>query len=125
MPYAAITFRLRKGSEDAVAQLFTEFEGFNDPIVRDEQGNEVAKLVGTAVFLKDDTLVRVIHYQGDFSAIPRHVARQPAIHEFEQRIQPYLAEKRETTPAAFGKFFRNASMRVVYQTSLDDFTATA
>lgn len=125
MPFAAITFRLRPGSEDAVADIFADFTPLGSPIVRDEQGNEVAKLIGTAVFVKDETLVRVIQYEGDFSAVPRYISSQPSVREVEERIAPYLAEKRGSTPKEFGRFFRNATMRVVYQSTVDDFPATA
>lgn len=125
MPFAAITFRIRRGNDDAIAEIFADFKRLDSSVVRDEQGNEVARLLGTAVFIKDDMLVRVIHYEGDFAAIPRYIATQPGVREVERRIAQFLVEQRGSTPEAFGAFFRDATMRCVYQSSLDDEPATA
>lgn len=118
MPYAAITFRVKPGHEQEIAQIFAESPRLDSPIVTDEQGREVARLLGTAAFVKDDVLVRVIHYEGDFAAIGRHLARQRNIHQIEGRLQPYLAETRATgTEEGFAAFFRNALMNCVFHSS--------
>ncbi|MEV5414177.1 SchA/CurD-like domain-containing protein [Thermopolyspora sp. NPDC052614] len=118
MPFAAITFRVKPGHEDEISEIFAESPRLDSPIVTDEQGREVARLLGTAAFIKDDVLVRVIHYEGDFAAVGRHLARQRNIHQIEGRLQPYLAETRATqSPDRFAAFFRDALMRCVFHSS--------
>jgi hypothetical protein len=118
MPYAAITFRVKPGHEDEISEIFADSPRLDSPIVTDEQGREVARLLGTAAFVKDDVLVRVIHYEGDFAAVGRHLARQRNIHQIEGRLQPYLAETRHTeSPEGFAAFFRDALMRCVFHSA--------
>jgi hypothetical protein len=81
MPYAAITYRVKPGHEDEIAAVFDGFQRVDTPTLPGEQAGESAgRLLGTGVFIKDDILVRVIHYDGDFAAVGRHMAegRPPA-----------------------------------------------
>ncbi|WP_433336431.1 SchA/CurD-like domain-containing protein [Spirillospora sp. CA-294931] len=120
MPYAAITYRVKPGHEDEIAKIFAEFQRVDTPDLKDEDGQTVGRLLGTGVFVKDDVMVRVIHYEGDFIAIARKMAVQPGVHEIEDRLAPFLAEERDTsTPEAFGAFFRDALMRSVSQLSVE------
>ena len=78
-----------------------------------------ARLLGTAVFIKDDVMVRVIHYEGEWSAIGRYMAGQRGVHLLESKLAPYLVEQRDTsTPAAFGEYFQDATMRCLSQLSV-------
>ncbi|GII82445.1 SchA/CurD [Sphaerisporangium siamense] len=120
MPYAALTFRIKPGHENELAEVFTSGPALESPVVTDEHGRETARLLGTAVFVKDDVLVRFIHYEGDFSGIARHLASQRHVHTIEDRVVPYLADARDTATAdGFAAFFRAASMRCLTQSSAD------
>ncbi|WP_327085921.1 SchA/CurD [Nonomuraea sp. NBC_01738] len=120
MPYAAITYPVKAGHEEEIAKIFAGFQRVDTPKITDESGQEVAKLLGTAVFIKDDVMVRIIHYQGDFSAIGRHMARQSGVHLVEEQLAPYLREQRDTgSERAFGRYFANAAMRCISQLSID------
>ncbi|MFF4403270.1 SchA/CurD-like domain-containing protein [Streptomyces sp. NPDC001262] len=120
MPYAAITYRVKPGHEDEIAEIFRDFRRVDDPVLRAEDGREVGKLLGTAVFVKDDVMVRMIHYEGDFTAIGRHMSRQRGVHAVEEKLAPLLDEERDTaTPEGFGAYFRNATMRCVCQLSVE------
>jgi hypothetical protein len=113
-----ITFRIKPGHEDELAELFGAAPPLESPIVTDEHGEQVARLLGTGVFVKDDVLVRLIHYEGDFSGIARHLAGQRHVHVIEDKIVPYLADARDTaTSEGFAAFFRNSMMRCVTQSS--------
>jgi hypothetical protein len=119
MPYAAITYRVKPGHEDEIADIFAGFRRVDSPELRDGEA-VTGRLLGTAVFVKDDVMVRVIHYEGDFSAIARHMAGQRGVHLVEEKLAPYLARPRDTgTPEAFGAYFRDATMRCVSQLSVD------
>lgn len=120
MPYAAITYRVLPGHEDEIAEIFADFDRVDTPVFRDEAGEVAGRLLGTAVFVKDDVLVRIIHYEGDFTQIGKHMARQTGVHDIERRLAPLLARSRDTTtPQRFEEYFREAVMRCVCQLSLE------
>lgn len=120
MPYAAITYRVKPGHEEEIAEIFAGFQRVDTPDYAGETGERAGRLLGTAVFVKDDVLVRVIHYEGDFSAVGRHMAAQRGVHLLEEKLVPYLAEQRDTaSPQGFAEYFRNASMRSVSQLTVD------
>ncbi|KUO20108.1 SchA/CurD-like domain-containing protein [Streptomyces dysideae] len=126
MPYAAITYRVKPGHEDEIAQIFADFQRVDTPDFAGEGGASAGRLLGTAVFVKDDVVVRVIHYEGDFAAIGRHMAAQQGVHSAEARLAPFLAEPRDTSsPQAFAAYFRNATMRRVAQLTVDTHPAEA
>ncbi|MFD9223031.1 SchA/CurD-like domain-containing protein [Streptomyces sp. NPDC060064] len=126
MPYAAITYRVKPGHEDEIAEIFAHFTRVDTPDYQGEDGAAAGRLLGTGVFIKDDVMVRVIHYEGDFAAIGRHMATQKGVHILEEKLQPYLAEERDTSsPAGFAAYFRNATMRSIAQLSVDSHPAQA
>lgn len=120
MSFAAIIYRVKPGHEDEIAEIFARFQRVDSPILRDEQDVQAGRLLGTAVFIKDDVIVRVIHYEGDFSAVAAHMGRQRGVHLIEEELAPYLATQRETsTQEGFVVYFRDAVMRCISQLSLD------
>lgn len=120
MPYAAITYRVRPGSEDKLAEIFAGFQRVDTPKMSNERGETVGRLLGTAVFVKDEFMVRVIHYEGDFAAIARHMAHQPGVRELEHKLAPYLTHRRPaSTPEEFRHNFSDAIMRCVSQLSVE------
>lgn len=126
MPYAAITYRVKPGHEDEIAEIFAKFTRVDTPDLKGADGSAAGRLLGTGVFIKDDVMVRVIHYEGDFAAVGRHMATQQGVHILEEKLQPYLAEERDTSsPAAFAAYFRNATMRSIAQLTVDSHPAGA
>jgi hypothetical protein len=118
MPYAAITYRVKPGHEDEIAEIFAGFQRVDRPEFRN------GRLLGTAVFIKDDVMVRVIHYEGDFAEIAAHMATQKGVHLIEEALAPYLASSRDTSSASgFGAYFRDATMRKISELSLDSHPA--
>jgi len=120
MPYAAITYRVKPGHEDEIAQIFANFQRVDSPTFVGHDGEPAGRLLGTAAFIKDDVMVRCIHYEGDFSAIGRHLARQRGVHLTEERLAPYLTERRDTKDEeGFRRFFEEATMRSLSQLTID------
>ncbi|MFI6847842.1 SchA/CurD [Kitasatospora sp. NBC_00085] len=120
MPYAAITYRVKPGHEDEIAAIFASFQRVDTPDYAAADGSEAGRLLGTGVFIKDDVLIRVIHYEGEFAAVGRHMAAQRGVHLLEEKLAPYLAEERDTTSAeGFAAYFRNALMRSISQLTVD------
>ncbi|OJF16146.1 SchA/CurD-like domain-containing protein [Couchioplanes caeruleus] len=114
MPIAAIRYDIKAGFEDEIAAIFTDYRRPASPSVRDDGGAEVARIVGTAVFLKEDTMVRFIEFEGDIESVARFMAEQPGVREFERKIVPYLAKPRDTaTVEGFVRTFTASVMRCV------------
>lgn len=126
MPYAAIMYRVEPGHEDEIADIFTNFRRVDTPDFTAQDGSAAGRLLGTAVFVLEDVVVRVIHYEGDFAALGRHMASQQGVHTAEAALQPLLLEPRDTSsPAAFAEYFRKATMRTVAQFTVDTHPAGA
>ncbi|MZD07795.1 SchA/CurD [Streptomyces sp. SID5785] len=128
MPYAAITYRMKPGYEEEIAEIFAGFQRVDTPDFSGDDGSAAGRLLGTGVFIKDDVLIRVIHYEGDFAAVGRHMAAQKGVHILEEKLAPYLAKPRETdtqSPEGFAAYFREATMRSIAQLTVDTHPAGA
>lgn len=122
MGYAAITYRVKPGHEEEIAEIFANFKRVDTPDMKDAAGDAAGRLLGTAVFIKDDILVRVIHYTGDFAVVGKHMAAQKGVHILEEKLAPYLADGRQTdtqTDEGFQAYFRDATMRCISQLTVD------
>jgi hypothetical protein len=119
MAYAAITYRVQPGHEAEINDIFAGFQRADSPVLHDEQGKPAGLLLGTGLFIKDDVMIRIIHYDGRLEDVARHMSTQAGVHEAERRLAPYLAESRETeTPEGFITHFDAATMHCVQQFSL-------
>lgn len=114
MSFTAIRYDIRPGCEDEIAEIFADFKRVGSPIVRDADGTEVGRVLGTALFIQDDTMVRFIQYSGPLAQVARHMARQPGVQEVERRLKPYLASPRDTaTVEGFVRTFQSSTMRCI------------
>jgi hypothetical protein len=119
MAYAAITYRVKPGHEKEINEIFAEFQRADSPVLKDEHGKPSGLLLGTGLFIKDDVMVRIIHYDGRIEDVARHMSQQAGVHEAERKLQRYLAEERDTeTPEGFVRHFNTAAMQCVQQFSL-------
>ena len=119
--FYALMWDIKPGSEEAVAKLFENY-GRPDYIVRDEEGNEKGRLVSTLVFLKDQTVVRVMEVEGvSLPEAAAHMGKQPAVQELEESLDEHLAEPRDmSTPQGAAKFFIESSMRTLLARRSDE-----
>ncbi|MCP2341061.1 SchA/CurD-like domain-containing protein [Actinomadura rupiterrae] len=116
MPFAAITYDIKPGHEDDIAAVFSDFKRVKNPAVKDAEGREVGRVVGTALFISDDTMVRFIEYEGPLEDVARFMAAQPGVQEVERRLKPYLASPRDTATAdGFVATFQKSTMRCISQ----------
>lgn len=114
MPYAAIMYRIDPGHEDELAEIFADFKRVNSSVLRSADGNILGRLLGTAVFVKDEFMVRIIHYEGDFRAIGKHMSTQTGVMQAEQRLAPFLTHRRPATSSGeFKSNFQAALMTCV------------
>jgi hypothetical protein len=121
MPFAAITYDIKPGFEDEIAEIFANFRRVGSPKVDAEQDEPASKILATAVFIRDATMVRVIEYEGDLDTIARHMASQPGVREVEEKLAPYISRPRETdTVEGFLGVFNRSLLRCISQLSVRD-----
>jgi hypothetical protein len=109
----ALTWKIKPGTEAAVEELFRT-SGRPDHVVRDADGNEKGRLLSTLVFMKDNTLVRVIEFEGSFMDIAQHMRRQQEVQDLESALDDYLEEPRDmSTPDGAREFFQRSAMRAI------------
>jgi SchA/CurD like domain-containing protein len=107
----AVMWTIKPGTEEAVEELFSNY-GTPDHIFRGEDGSEQGRLVGTQVYMKGNTVVRVMEFEGDHRALVQHLQRQPVVRELERKLDDYLETPRDmSTPEGAQKFFRETAMR--------------
>ncbi|MGW0631085.1 SchA/CurD-like domain-containing protein [Streptomyces sp. NPDC002758] len=126
MPFAAITYDIKPGYEAELTEIFGSFKRVRSSQVQDEQGEAAGTILATAVFLRNDTLVRVIEYTGDLEAVARHMAAQPGVREVEAKLKPYLSKPRDTdTVEGFVATFKRSLLNTVAQISVRDVPSAA
>jgi SchA/CurD like domain-containing protein len=106
----AVTFRVRPGTEETVAELLSSYDPPNPYI------DEETRLVSTSVFMKDGQIIRMIEFEGNFPRIMAHLSQDPSIQYVERELDKYLVEedKRDmSTPQGAREFFQRALMRTV------------
>jgi hypothetical protein len=120
MAHFALMWNVKPGTEEAVKELFRNY-GRPEPVVRGEDGSVQGQLLGTQVFIKGNTVVRVMEVEGDFVAVARHLARQPAVQDLESKLDEYLEVPRDhSSPEAMAKFFQQSSMELLLARTKDD-----
>lgn len=116
----AMLWTVKPEAVEQVKELFRDY-GRPDHEVKDEDGNVRGRLLGTQVFMKGNTVVRVIEVEGDFVAVAQHMGRQPAIQELEAALDPLLEEPRDmSTPEGARDFFLKSAMECVADRRHDD-----
>jgi hypothetical protein len=116
----ALIWKVKPGTEEQVAELFSNYQS-PDHIVRDAEGNEKGRLLGTQVFMKDNIVVRVMEIDAALPDVAAHLGRQPAIRELESKLDPLLETERDmSTPEGARKFFMETSMRCLVSRKMGD-----
>src|SRR5213593_5052668 len=114
MPFVAITYDIKGGHEDQVAEVFRNFQRPGSAMVPGADGKQAGRMLATALFIRDSLLVRFIEYEGDLDAVLRHIAGQPGIQEVERKLKPYLRSPRDTsTVEGFIGTFKNSMLRCI------------
>lgn len=120
MAHYALMWNVKPGTEDRVREIFSNYES-PDPIVKDENGNVEGKLIGTQVFLKGNTVVRVMEVEGAFPKVAAHLGRQPQIRDLEAKLDEILEEPRDmSTPKGAAQFFGRTAMECLLARRLDE-----
>jgi hypothetical protein len=113
--YWALMWDIKPGSQDAVRQAFKEY-GRPDHTVRDGDGNAVGTLLSTQVFMKGNTVIRVVETTDEvpLPVLGQHMGSQPAIRELEDKLDEYVAEPRDmSTSEGAREFFMKSTMELL------------
>lgn len=101
----ALAFRVRPGTEASVAELLSNY----DPPALEVDGR--TRLLATAVFMRDNLVVRNIEIEGDINVVSRHIASDPNVRRIEAELSQYLEEPYDPAdPVARQGFFRSRLM---------------
>jgi hypothetical protein len=120
--YFALMWDVKPGTEDRVRELFHNY-GRPDHTIRDADGNEVGTLISTQVFMKGNTVVRVVEATDGVSLpdLGRHMGRQPAIRELEDQLDQLVAEPRDmSTDEGARDFFIKSFMELLVSRRHDE-----
>ena len=111
--FYALIWTVKPGTEDKVREIFGDYSP-PDPVVKDEDGNILGQLLGTQVFMKGNTVVRVMEVEGSLPAVSAHLGRQPEIQAVESALDPLIETPRDmSTPQGAAKFFMDTSMELL------------
>ena len=127
MPYAAISYDIKPGFEDEIAEVLANFRRPDSPVVLDDAGEQIGRLLGTAVFVRGELMIRVIHYEGcELADVSRYMARQPGVYEVLRNLGPYLAAPRDASgEAGFRASFGQNTVRCLSQFSVEQAAGSA
>jgi len=116
----ALMWDIKPGSEDAVEAIFKN-SGRPEHVIRDKDGEQKGLLLGTYVLMKENTVVRVIEFEGEFMDVAVHMREQQEVADLEKQLDEHLLESRDmTTPEGARDFFMKTSMRCVLARRHDD-----
>ncbi|MDO0927122.1 SchA/CurD-like domain-containing protein [Streptomyces sp. TG1A-8] len=111
----ALTFTVKPGSEDAVAEILSDYAS------PDARVDATTRLCRTSLFMHGNRVVRAIEVRGDLLAALRHVARQPAVRAVEEAINPYLEQDRDLNdPESARVFFTRAALPAVHHVRAEE-----
>ncbi|MFC0599229.1 SchA/CurD-like domain-containing protein [Streptomyces palmae] len=105
----ALTFTVRPGSEQAVAEILA---GYEPP---ESRVDDTTRLRRTSLFMRGNQVVRSVEVTGDLVAALRHVAQQPQVRAVEEALNPHLVEERDLDdPVSAREFFQRAALPSVH-----------
>jgi len=116
---AALRYRIKPGSAEQIAAVFADVQAEARPALRDSNGQEIGLILAVALFIKDDSMIRVVQFDGELEDVARYMAARGGRPDMERRLAPYMAEERSVaTPEDFLSQFRANTMRRISMLSL-------
>ncbi|HEY1357689.1 MAG TPA: SchA/CurD-like domain-containing protein [Thermoleophilaceae bacterium] len=113
--WVALMWGIKPESRDTVRELFHNY-GRPDHAIKDDDGNEVGTLLQTLVFMKDNDVIRVVETTDgvDLPTLAKHMGRQQAIRDLEDKLDEHIAEPRDmSTPDGAREFFIKSIMELL------------
>lgn len=104
----ALLFRVKPGTEDAVAAILAAYRRPPTEIDAD------TRLLGTTALMHANVVVRTMEIEGSLPKVAAHLARRPEIQAAERELNPYLELPRDLgNPQGAQAFFQRSAMRLV------------
>jgi SchA/CurD like domain-containing protein len=118
---AALRYRIKPGHEDEIAAVFADVQRDARPTLRDASGAETGVILAVALFVRDDTMIRVVQFEGELDDVARYMAKRGPRPEIEAKLAPFMAEERHVETAEdFLTQFRSNAMQCISQLSVID-----
>ncbi|MBP2708281.1 hypothetical protein JOL79_31330 [Microbispora sp. RL4-1S] len=106
----AIMFRIKPGTEDKVKDLLANYSA------PEYVAADGTRMVSTSVFMKGQTVVRMIEIDGNVPALMAHLSQDPNIQHVELELDKYVVEEDRrdaSTPEGAREFFFRMGMEHV------------
>src|SRR5687768_9481506 len=111
--YFGLLWTLKPGSREAVESLVRSTE-YPEYVARDKGGKVTGALLRTVVFMKDEFLVRLNEFEGNFRELGQHMSRQKSIQNFQTEMGKHIDSAIDiSTPEGFQNFLRQTSLRFI------------
>ncbi len=119
--FAALHWTIKPGSEKGVIEAFQRSGRAASFDIADDNGVIVGRLLATAVFIKGNSIIRVVEFEGELADLIRHMPKQPAVQELEQWLAPHIEIPRDLKDeSGFKNFFAASAMMPVIIRHRDD-----
>jgi hypothetical protein len=104
----ALLFRVKPGTEAAVAEILAAYQRPPTEIDAD------TRLLGTTVLMHSNVVVRTMQIEGSLPRVAAHLARRPEIQAAERALNPYLEIPRDMRgPEGAREFFQRSAMTLL------------
>jgi hypothetical protein len=116
---AALRYLVRPGHAAEIAQVFADVQAEARPTLRNETGEQVGLILAVALFVRDDSMVRVVQYTGELDDVAQYMAKRGGRPDMERRLAPYMAEHRtvESREDFLAQFARNTMRTLPLKTA--------
>ena len=112
---AAIAWTFRRACRNEVENLLLRYPPPDSLQITDDDGNVVGRMLATAVFLRDNLVVRVMEFEGPLPELLRQKSMESTHAEIDRALQQYLEKPADlSTPEGFRTFFADSAMRCLY-----------
>lgn len=123
---AAFLHRIKPGHEDEIAAAFADVPKGASTTLRNEAGEDAGEILGVALFVKDNALIRTVCYTGDIADLGRYLSAWGSGARLGQRLAPYLDEEPTgDTPEDLAAAFQRSVMRRISMLSVANAPAPA
>jgi hypothetical protein len=112
---AAIAWTFRRECTAEVERLLLRYPPPDSLEITDDSGQVVGRMLATAVFMRDNLVVRVMEFEGPLPELLRQKSMESTHSDIDRALQQYLEKPADlTTPDGFRTFFADTAMRCLY-----------
>nr|AJD20002.1 monooxygenase [uncultured bacterium] len=122
---AVLRYRVKPGYAKEIGEAFRNIVRDARPQVAGPDGKPALRVLGIGLFVKDDAMIRVVQYEGEFEDVANYMANRPMRTDIEEKLAPYMADDHRPprNPEEFLDRFHKATMRRISQLTVDTLPA--